>query len=161
MKRSRSLTETSGIKIIALNKKALHDYFIEQKFNAGLVLQGWEVKSLREGHVQLRDSYVLLKNQEAWLIGCHISPLLSASSHIQPDPTRTRKLLLNKAELNKLYGSVERKGFSLIPLKLYWQKGKAKCELALAKGKKEYDKRATKKEKDWEREKARITKSYL
>ncbi|MBN1684994.1 MAG: SsrA-binding protein SmpB [Gammaproteobacteria bacterium] len=151
----------SNIKIIALNKKATHDYFIEQKFEAGLMLQGWEVKSLRAGRAQLRDSYILLKHQEAWLIGCHISPLVSASTHIQPDPTRTRKLLLNKAELNKLYGSVERKGYTIVPLKLYWKNGRAKCEIALVKGKKEYDKRAVKKERDWEREKARVTKNYL
>ncbi|OGT10857.1 MAG: SsrA-binding protein, partial [Gammaproteobacteria bacterium GWE2_42_36] len=128
---------------IALNKKAQHDYFIEERFEAGLVLEGWEVKSLRAGKVQLRDSYVILKGGEAWLIGCHISPLLTASTHIHPDPIRTRKLLLNQSELDKLYGGVERKGFTLVPLKLYWKKGRAKCEIALVKGKKEYDKRET------------------
>ena len=158
-KHTHTTHSAPGIKIIVLNKKASHDYFIEQKFEAGLVLQGWEVKSLRAGHVQLRDSYILLKRQEAWLIGCHITPLLSASTHIHPDPVRTRKLLLNKTELDKLYGSVEQKGYTIVPLNLYWKNGRAKCEIALVKGKKEYDKRATKKDKDWEREKARILKS--
>ncbi|HCU05906.1 MAG TPA: SsrA-binding protein [Coxiellaceae bacterium] len=144
---------------IALNKKAQHDYFIEERFEAGLVLEGWEVKSLRAGKVQLRDSYVILKGGEAWLIGCHISPLLTASTHIHPDPIRTRKLLLNQSELDKLYGGVERKGFTLVPLKLYWKKGRAKCEIALVKGKKEYDKRETLKDRDWDREKERMMKT--
>ena len=145
--------------VIALNKKARHDYFVEERFEAGLVLEGWEVKSLRAGKVQLRDSYVILKGGEAWLIGCHISPLLTASTHIHPDPTRTRKLLLNQSELNKLYGGVERKGFTLVPLRMYWKTGRAKCEIGLAKGKKEYDKRETLKERDWERQKERIMKT--
>ena len=145
--------------VIALNKKAQHDYFVEERFEAGLVLEGWEVKSLRAGKVQLRDSYVILKGGEAWLIGCHISPLLTASTHIHPDPTRTRKLLLNQSELNKLYGGVERKGFTLVPLRMYWKTGRAKCEIGLAKGKKEYDKRETLKERDWERQKERIMKT--
>ncbi|PKL98188.1 MAG: SsrA-binding protein [Gammaproteobacteria bacterium HGW-Gammaproteobacteria-9] len=124
---------------IALNKKALHDYFIEQKFEAGLVLAGWEVKSMRAGKAQLVDSYVLLKDGEAWLMGAHITPLTSASTHVIADPTRTRKLLLNKRELGKLFGAVQ-------------QKGMIKCEIALGKGKKEYDKRHTEKERDSDRE---------
>jgi len=152
-------TYPSGIKIIALNKKATHDYFIEQKFEAGLVLKGWEVKSLRAGRVQLRDSHVILKNKGAWLLGSVITPLLSASTHIQPDQTRTRKLLLKDIELKKLYGSVERKGYTVAPLKMYWKKGRAKCEIALVKGKKLYDKRATQKERDWKREKDHIAKA--
>lgn len=141
---------------IALNKRARHDYFIEQAFEAGLVLEGWEVKSLRAGKAQITESYVLLKSSEAWLLGCHITPLQTASTHIHPDPTRTRKLLLNQKELNKLYGGVDRKGYTLVPLKMYWKRGRAKLEIALAKGKQEHDKRETIKEKTWEREKARI-----
>lgn len=141
---------------IALNKRAFHDYFIEERFEAGLVLEGWEVKSLRASHVQLTESYVLLKDGEAWLIGCHIAPLKTASTHIHPDPTRTRKLLLNLRELSKLFGSVERKGYTLVPLSLYWKNSRAKLEIALVKGKKEYDKRATEKEQDWKREKQRL-----
>ncbi len=139
-----------------MNRKARHDYFIEQTLEAGLVLEGWEVKSLRAGHVQLSESYVLLKDGEAWLFGCHISPLNTASTHIHPDPMRTRKLLLHQNELNKLYGNVERKGYTVVPLSLYWKHSRAKLEIALAKGKKEYDKRATIKEQDWKREKERI-----
>ena len=144
---------------IILNKKARHDYFIEERFEAGLVLEGWEVKSLRAGRAQIRDSHVLLKKAEAWLVGCHISPLETVSTHIHPDPTRSRKLLLNKSELNKLYGKVERKGYTVVPLSLYWKKNKVKCEIALVKGKKMYDKRDTDKKRDWEKQKARIMKS--
>lgn len=140
---------------IALNKKSRYDYFIEQRFEAGLMLEGWEVKSLREGRVQLRDAHVIIKNGEAFLIGAHITPLKTVSTHIHPDPTRTRKLLLNKDELNKLYGAIEQKGYTVVPLALYWKKNRAKCEIALAKGKKLHDKRQTIKERDWEREKAR------
>ncbi len=141
---------------IALNKKARHDYFIEERFEAGLALQGWEVKSLREGRVQLAESYILVKNGEAWLLGSHITPLVTASTHIKPDPTRTRKLLLHRRELDKLIGAVERKGYTLVPLALYWKKGRAKLEVALARGKQRHDKRATEKARDWEREKSRI-----
>lgn len=148
--------KTSTNPPIAMNRKARHDYFIEQTLEAGLVLEGWEVKSLRAGHVQLSESYVLLKDGEAWLFGCHISPLNTASTHIHPDPMRTRKLLLHQNELNKLYGNVERKGYTVVPLSLYWKHSRAKLEIALAKGKKEYDKRATIKEQDWKREKERI-----
>lgn len=141
---------------IALNKKARHDFLIEDKFEAGLSLEGWEVKSLRAGRVQLADSYVLLRDGEAYLFGCHMTPLLTASTHVNPDPLRNRKLLLHRAELSKLIGAVERKGYALVPLALYWKKGRVKCEIALGKGKKEYDKRATEKARDWAREKQRI-----
>jgi len=143
---------------IALNRRARHDYTIEDKFEAGLVLEGWEVKSLRAGRVQLAEGYVLIKDGEAWLFGAHISALPTASSHVHPDATRTRKLLLNRAELNKLIGSVERKGYTLVPLNLHWKRGRAKLEIGLAKGKKTHDKRATEKERDWQREKQRIMK---
>jgi len=144
---------------IALNKKSRHDFQLEERFEAGLVLEGWEVKSLRAGRVQIRDSYVLLKSGEAFLMGAHITPLATASTHIRPDPTRTRKLLLNRQELSKLIGAVERKGYSLIPTAMYWKKGRAKLEIALAKGKKLHDKRASEKDRDWQRQKQRIIKS--
>jgi len=145
---------------IALNRQATHDYFIEERFEAGLVLEGWEVKSLRAGRAQLKESYVTLRGGEAWLLGAHIAPLPSASTHVEPDPTRTRKLLLQKQELNKLIGHVERKGYTLVPLALYWSKGRAKLEIGLAKGKKLHDKRATEKERDWQREKQRLFKQH-
>jgi len=144
---------------IALNKKSRHDYTLEDRFEAGLELQGWEVKSLREGRIQLRDSYVILKGGEAWLLGAVISPLPTVSTHIQPEPQRTRKLLLHREELNKLIGAVERKGYSLIPTAMYWKKGRAKLEIALAKGKQSHDKRAAIKERDWQRDKQRIIKN--
>jgi len=143
---------------IAVNRKAHHDYAIEDHFEAGLVLEGWEVKSLRAGRVQLDQSYVLLKKGEAWLLGSLITPLLTASTHIVPDAQRTRKLLLHQSELNKLIGSVERKGYTLIPLKLYWKHNRVKLDIALAKGKKQHDKRAAEKERDWQRDKQRIIK---
>jgi SsrA-binding protein len=149
----------SGSSTIALNKKARHDYFIEERFEAGLELQGWEVKSLRESRVQLTESYIYIKNNEAWLLGVHISPLTSTSSHITPDPTRTRKLLLHRRELDKLIGAVERKGYTIVPLALYWKKGMAKLEIALARGKQSHDKRATEKERDWGREKQRLLRN--
>ncbi|MGD8743779.1 MAG: SsrA-binding protein SmpB [Granulosicoccaceae bacterium] len=143
---------------IALNKKARHDYTLGERYEAGLALEGWEVKSLREGRVQLTDSYILLKNGEAFLFGAVITPLPTASTHISPDPQRSRKLLLHRDELGKLIGAVERKGFALIPTAMYWKHGRAKLEIALAKGKKEHDKRAAKKERDWGREKQRLLK---
>ena len=143
---------------IAVNRQAKHEYFIEQRFEAGLVLEGWEVKSLREGRVQLKESYVVIKQGEAWLHRAHISPLLSASTHIKPDAIRNKKLLLNRHELNKLIGAVERKGYTIIPLTLYWKGGRAKLEIGLAKGKQLHDKRAASKEADWQRERARILK---
>jgi SsrA-binding protein len=141
---------------IAENRKARFDYFIEDTYEAGLALQGWEVKSMRAGRVQLKEAYVFLKNGEAFLFGAHISALPTASTHIIPDPIRTRKLLLNRAELNRLIGAVERKGYTLVPLELYWKTGKAKLRIGLAKGKKEHDKRATEKDRDWQRDKARV-----
>ncbi len=143
---------------IISNKKARHDYFIEEHLEAGLVLEGWEVKSLRAGKVQLVDSYVLLKDGEAYLLGCLITPLTTASTHIKPDPTRTRKLLLHRDEIDKLIGAVERKGYALIATAMYWKKGHAKLEIGLGKGKKEHDKRAVMKDRDWKRQKQRILK---
>mgnify|MGYP001822127814 FL=1 len=145
---------------IALNKKARHDYFLEERFEAGLALQGWEVKSLREGRAQLTESYIVIKNSEAWLFGFHISPLLSASTHVTPDPTRTRKLLLHRRELDKLIGAVERKGYTLIPLALYWKRGRVKLEVALARGKQSHDKRAADKDREWSRNKQRLLRGH-
>ena len=144
---------------IALNKKARHDYFIEDRFEAGLALQGWEVKSLREGRAQLTESYIVIKNSEAWLFGFHISPLLSASTHVTPDPTRTRKLLAHRGEIDRLVGLVERKGYTLVALSAYWSRGRAKLKLGIAKGKKAHDKRASVKDRDWKRDQARLMKS--
>ena len=143
---------------IARNKKARFDYFIEETFEAGLALEGWEVKSLREGKAQLTESYVMLRHGEAWLLGARITPLMTASTHISPNPTRTRKLLLNRRELDHLTGLVERKGYTLVPLELYWGRGRAKLAVGLAKGKKQYDKRAAIKQREWDREKQRLLK---
>lgn len=143
---------------IALNKKARHNYFIERTMEAGLQLQGWEAKSLREGKAQLTETYVIVQSGEAWLLGAHITPLKTASTHFRPEPTRSRKLLLHRSELDSLTGSVERKGMALVALRLYWKRGRAKLEIGLAKGKKQHDKRATSKDRDWERQKARIMK---
>ena len=144
---------------IAQNRKAWHDYFIEQKHEAGMVLHGWEVKSMREGRAQLKEAYVVVENGEIFLIGSHISPLPSASTHIHPDPVRKRKLLLHRQEISKLIGSVERKGYTLVPLSLYWKQGKAKIEIGLAKGKQAHDKRASIKERESNRELARAVKA--
>lgn len=141
---------------IALNKRAKHDYHLEDKFEAGIALLGWEVKSLRAGKVQLTDSYVLLKDGEAFLLGVHISPLNTASTHFVTDPTRTRKLLLNHKELSKLSQSVHQKGHTCVATALYWKGHLAKCEIALAKGKQDYDKREASKDQDWERQKQRL-----
>lgn len=137
---------------IALNRKAQHDYFIEHRFEAGIALSGWEVKSLRAGKAQLVDSYVLLKDGEAWLMGCHISPLPTVSTHVVADPTRTRKLLLNRNELNRLFTGVQQRGYTCVALALYWKKHLIKCEIALGKGKKDFDKRHVEKERDSNRE---------
>jgi SsrA-binding protein len=150
--------KSGGDSSITQNKKAFHDYFIEQRFEAGLVLEGWEVKSLRAGRVQLRDAYVLLKDGEAFLLGALITPLSSASTHVYADPTRTRKLLLHRLEIARLVGAVERKGYTAVALALYWKKGRAKCEIGLAKGKKQHDKRDTEKERDWQRDRQRLMK---
>ncbi|MCH8249953.1 MAG: SsrA-binding protein SmpB [Proteobacteria bacterium] len=144
--------------VIAVNRRARHDYFIEDRFEAGLVLEGWEVKSMREGRAQLTEAYVNLRKGEAWLVGAHFSPLNTVSTHITADPTRSRKLLLNRHELDRLTGAVERKGFTLVPLNLHWHKGRAKLDVGLAKGKKQHDKRADQKDRDWQRQKERILK---
>jgi SsrA-binding protein len=145
---------------IVQNKKARHDYFIEDSFEAGLVLQGWEVKSVREGRAQLREAYVVLKDHEAWLVGAHITPLLSASTHITAEPTRSRKLLLHREQIDRLIGAVERRGFTVVPTRMYWRRGRAKLEIGLAKGKRQQDKRAAEKERDWQRQKQRILKEH-
>ncbi len=145
---------------IAKNRYISHEYIVEERFEAGLVLQGWEVKSIREGRVQLKESYVFVKHGEAWISGAHISALASASTHVNPEAIRVRKLLLHRQELNKLIGNVERKGYTLVPLSMYWKNGRVKLEIGLAKGKKLHDKRASSKEKDWQREKARIMKHH-
>ncbi len=158
-KMSKSEKKPDSQRAIALNKKARYDYFIEETFEAGLALEGWEVKSLRSGRAQLTESYVHVRDGEAWLLGAHITPLNTASTHVHPDPTRTRKLLMHRQELDRLVGAVERKGFTLVPLNLHWSRGKAKLDIGLAKGKKQHDKRAAKKDRDWERQKAQILKS--
>ena len=141
---------------IADNKKAAYNYFFEEKFEAGLVLEGWEVKSLREGKVQLTDGYVVIKNGEMFIIGCQINPLNTASTHVSPDSVRTKKLLLHKEQIRRLIGKIEQKGFTLVPLNLHYKGGRVKAEIALAKGKAQHDKRNTEKERDWEREKGRL-----
>ena len=150
--------KNKGKKTIALNKRARFDYYIEERFEAGIALEGWEVKALREGRIQFADSYVLLKDNEAFLFGSLINPLPTAAKHSTPDPTRTRKLLLHRRQLVRLFGAVERKGFTLIPTAMYWSRGKVKVEIGLAKGKRQYDKRRTQKDRDWARQKARIMK---
>lgn len=153
MSKSNSGKQSSTI---ALNKKARHEYHIEERFEAGLALTGWEVKALRAGKCQLTDSYVLLKDGEAWLLGAHINPLSTASTHVNPDPTRTRKLLLHAKEIGRIVGKVNQAGFTCVPLAIYWKGNRVKCEIALVKGKKLFDKRATEKERDWNRQKQRI-----
>lgn len=140
------------------NKKAFHDYFIEERYEAGMVLDGWEVKAIRAGRAQLKEAYVIVRNGEVFLFGAHISPLPTASTHVTPDPVRTRKLLLNADEISKLIGKVERAGYTLVPLNLHYAKGRIKCEIGLAKGKKQHDKRETEKQRDWQREKQSILK---
>lgn len=144
---------------IIQNKKAFHDYFIEQRFEAGIVLEGWEVKAIRAGRAQLKEAYVIVSNSEILLIGCHISPLPTASTHIKPDATRTRKLLLHAEEISKLIGSVERAGYTLVPLDMHYTRGKIKLEIGLARGKKQHDKRDTEKQKEWEREQQRLLRN--
>lgn len=144
---------------IVENRKALHDYSIEERFEAGLVLEGWEVKAIRAGRAQLKEGYVIVRNAELFLIGAHITALPEASTHIKPDPVRTRKLLLHEAEISKLIGKVERAGYTLVPLDLHYTRGRVKIAIGLAKGKKQYDKRASEKEREWQREKQRILKA--
>ncbi len=146
-------------KTIAVNRRARHDYFIEDTLEAGIALEGWEAKSLREGRAQLAEGYVTVKNGEMWLIGAHFSPLKTTASHIKADPTRSRKLLLHRREIDRLTGAVERKGYALVPLNLHWHKGRAKLDIGLAKGKKQHDKRAASKDRDWQRQKERILKN--
>lgn len=141
------------------NRKAFHDYFIEDKYEAGLVLQGWEVKAIRAGRANIKESYVVIRSAEIFIVGMHITPLESASTHITPDPTRTRKLLLHAEEIAKLIGKVERAGYALVPLDLHYSKGRVKISVGLAKGKKQFDKRETEKERDWDREKARLIRA--
>jgi SsrA-binding protein len=141
---------------IVQNKKAFHDYFVEERFEAGMVLEGWEVKSIRAGHVQIKEAYVVVKGAEIFLIGCHVTPLTAASTHVQADPTRTRKLLLHGEEIRKLIGKVERAGYTLVPLDLHYARGRIKLEVGLAKGKKQHDKREAEREKDWKREQQRL-----
>ena len=143
---------------IARNKKAWHDYFIEEEFEAGLALEGWEVKSLRAGAAQLKESYVIIRNGELFLFGAHFSPLRTASTHVYPDPVRSRKLLLHQTEIDKLTGAVERRGYTLVPLALYWKRSRAKLQIALAKGKKQHDKRAAIRQREWDREQHRLLK---
>ena len=144
---------------IAVNRRARHDYFIEDHFEAGLVLLGWEVKSMREGRAQVADAYVKVIGEEAWLVGAHFTPPSGISTHVHPDPTRTRKLLLHADELRKLVGKVQRSGFTLVPLDLHWTRGRAKLEVGLAKGKKQHDKRADIKAREWQREKGRLLRN--
>lgn len=141
---------------IVQNKKAFHDYFIEERYEAGIALEGWEVKAIRDGRVQLKEAYVIVSGGELFLIGAHISPLPTASTHIQPDPTRTRKLLLKAGEISKLIGAVERAGYTLVPLDMHYARGRVKLEIGLAKGKRQHDKREAEKDRDWKREQQRL-----
>jgi SsrA-binding protein len=141
---------------IVENRKAFHDYFVEERYEAGIALEGWEVKAIRAGRAQLKEAYVVVKGGELFLIGAHVSPLATASTHVQPDPTRTRKLLLHAEEIRRLIGRVEQAGYTLVPLNLHYAKGRIKLEIGLAKGKKQYDKRAAEKEREWNREKQRL-----
>jgi SsrA-binding protein len=150
--------KSSATKTIALNKRARYEYAIEERMEAGLALEGWEVKALRAGHIQFADSYILLKNNEAFLFGTTITPLQTASTHIKPDPMRTRKLLLHRRQIEQLNAAVDRKGYTVVPTAMYWSQGKVKVEIGKAKGKKEHDKRKTEKDRDWAREKGRLMK---
>lgn len=158
MSKKTGKSKAQGENLIAVNRKAGFDYFIEERFEAGLALEGWEVKSSRAKRVNLTESYVLVRRGEAWLVGCNIVPLSTASTHVRTDPTRTRKLLLHRREINRLTGAVDRAGYTVVPLRLYWKRGKAKLEIGLAKGKQKHDKRADKKEHDWQRQRERLLK---
>lgn len=144
---------------IVQNKKAFHDYFIEEKYETGMVLEGWEVKAIRDGRVQLKEAYVIIRNGELYLIGCHISPLNTVSTHINPDPIRTRKLLLHAEQIRRLIGKVERAGYTLVPVDMHYKAGRIKLEVGLAKGKKQHDKRESEKQKEWERTKQRLMRA--
>jgi SsrA-binding protein len=143
------------------NKKAFHDYFIEEQFEAGIMLEGWEIKAIRAGRANIKESYVIVRDGEVFIFGMHITPLSQASTHINPDPTRTRKLLLHAAQISKLIGKVERAGFTLMPLDLHYQRGRVKVQIGLAKGKKLHDKREAEKDRDWDREKARLMRTKV
>ncbi|MFZ9653827.1 MAG: SsrA-binding protein SmpB [Steroidobacteraceae bacterium] len=153
MNKPKTKSESSTI---AENRRARFDYFIEERLEAGLSLEGWEVKSMRAGKAQITEAHVFVRNGEAFVTGAHVSPLTTTSTHVHANPTRTRKLLLNRGEIAHLIGAVERKGYTIVPLELYWSRGKAKLRIGLAKGKKQHDKRATEKERDWNRDKARL-----
>ncbi|MDR2111490.1 MAG: SsrA-binding protein SmpB [Candidatus Accumulibacter sp.] len=144
---------------IVNNKKAFHDYFIEEQFEAGIVLEGWEIKAIRAGRAHVKEAYVIVRDGEVFIFGMHITPLAQASTHIKPDPVRTRKLLLHAAQISKLIGKVERAGFTLMPLDLHYTRGRVKVQIGLAKGKKQHDKREAEKDRDWEREKARLMRA--
>ncbi len=144
---------------IVQNKKATHDFFIEERFEAGIALEGWEVKAIRAGHVQIKEAYVVVRNEELFLIGCHVTPLTAASTHVQADPVRNRKLLMHAEEIRKLIGKVERAGYTLVPLDLHYTRGRVKLEIGLAKGKKQHDKRDAERDKDWKREQQRLMRS--
>lgn len=146
---------------IISNKKAFHDYFVEEQFEAGIVLEGWEIKAIRAGRANIKESYVIIRDGEVFIFGMHITPLAQASTHVKPDPVRTRKLLLHAAQINKLIGKVERAGYTLMPLDLHFQRGRVKVEIGLAKGKKQHDKRDAEKERDWNREKARLMRTKI
>jgi SsrA-binding protein len=141
---------------IVTNKKAFHDYFVEEQFEAGIVLEGWEIKAIRAGRAHIKEAYVIVRDGEVFIFGMHITPLIQASTHVKPDPVRTRKLLLHASQINKLIGKVERAGFTLTPLDLHYVRGRVKLQIGLAKGKKQHDKRDAEKDRDWEREKARL-----
>ncbi|HEX6793798.1 MAG TPA: SsrA-binding protein SmpB [Casimicrobiaceae bacterium] len=149
----------AGVMSIVENRKAFHDYFIEERFEAGIALEGWEVKAIRGGRAHLKEAYVIVKDGELMLIGAHISPLSTASTHVHPDPTRTRRLLMHREEINRLIGKVERAGYTLTPLDLHYSKGRVKLAVGLAKGKKQHDKRAAIKEREWNREQQRLLRS--
>lgn len=149
-------SKDEGRALIAENRRARHDYFIEERYEAGIALMGWEVKSMRAGKAQVAEAYVVIRGSEIFLIGAHITPLSSASTHVITDPVRPRKLLMNRAEIDKLIGEVERSGYTIVPLELYWKGSHAKARIGLAKGKKQHDKRASEKDRDWQRDKARV-----
>jgi len=146
---------------IVENRKAFHDFFIEERYEGGIALEGWEVKAIRAGRAQLKEAYVVLKDAEVFLVGAHVSPLATASTHVRPDPTRTRKVLLHGQEIRRLIGKVDRAGYTLVPLNLHYSKGRIKLEIGLARGKKQYDKRAAEKEREWNREKQRLLRVKL
>ncbi|HVF35358.1 MAG TPA: SsrA-binding protein SmpB [Candidatus Saccharimonadia bacterium] len=156
MNKASKKNKGDGGGTIALHKRAKHEYHIDERFEAGIALEGWEVKSLREGKAQISESYAIVKNGEIFLFGSQIVPLLAASTHVVPEARRTRKLLLHRKEIDRLVGAVERKGYTLVPLALYWKNNRAKCEIGLARGKQEHDKRSDEKDRDWQRDKQRV-----